>query len=240
MQRPLYVCSGALLRRGVDLGVRRLLPRGLYLLWRAERSRGLFMRGRDCVDHHRRHILRVRLDVLHRGHVLLRWQRAAIVVYMQRRLRFNLNDIERMHVNDRDLRGVYGREFVRRWCRAAFHLLLYARLLLCGGRGYELCGYGGILRDLPRRKFLCRGCRLPRRMQLQFRIFFVCWCCHYVRWNGCKLHSLRCRKFLCGCRRRASGMRMQQRLCVNIDNDDRLHGQHRHLRCLWCRLPLRW
>ena len=51
---------------------------------------------------------------------------------------------------------------VRRWHERRGAVQLHTWLLLSGGCGYELCGYGGIVHDMHCRKFLRRGCRGAR------------------------------------------------------------------------------
>ena len=45
---------------------------------------------------------------------------------------------------------------------------------------------------------------------------------------------------VCGRVIAARRVRLQCGVCIVIDHDDRMRGQQWHVRCVWCRLQLRW
>jgi hypothetical protein len=119
--------------------------------------------------------------------------------------------------------------------------------------------YRPVLRSVHRWIFLhreYRGSAVPRRHLQQWRQrVYVCCVLSLVHrgqiWANCRsrtrkygtdlLRSVRRRLCMWGGlhTRNASGLHLQRWLCIHIHDDNRVCGQHEHMRCLWLRLQLR-
>jgi hypothetical protein len=173
----------------------------------------------------------------------LRWKwHPGSSLFMLCGLRIDLDDVKRVrrqqrHVFDRWLRPG---QRVRWWDGAACRLRMQPRLRLNLHDDDRVRGSHGHLRRLWCRLQLRRKWRPGSTMHMHCRLridgyYFICMRHDFF---DLLIHGL-CRRERV--RRRISatgGLHMQPRLRLNINDNDRVCGNHEHLHRLWCRLQV--